>query len=149
MEPQRKVSGRRALLYLVISAWFVATAFGQNPNLPIVLTFSQSSIGADMWAGRVSGAVQGKLKTVMVSVDKTNPIWNVTIDWVVEAMEPSQSFVARLTGALDSRTGVTDMTGVITEGYFEGMTLHEQGRPLYPGHTTTVGTLSIMSASGE
>jgi hypothetical protein len=150
MKPQQKVSGHHTLLCLVIiSAWFIGTAFAQNPNLPMVLSFSQSSIGANTWAGRVSGAIQGKLKTIMVCVDKTNPVWRVTIDWVVEAAEPSQSFVARLTGTLDSHTGVTDMTGVITEGYLAGTTLHEMGRPVYPGHTTTLGTLRIVQASGE
>jgi hypothetical protein len=147
MKPMLKVSKPYALLCLAIIGWLIGTAFAQNP--PMVLSFSQSSMGADAWAGRVSGPVQGKLKTVMVSVDKTNPIWRVTIDWVVEASEPSQSFVARLAGTLDSRTGVTEMTGVITEGYLAGMTLHELGRPIYPGHTTTIGTLRIVPASRE
>lgn len=42
-------------------------------------------------------------------------MWQVEFYWIVLADDPDKSFIARLTGTLDTTTGAVEMTGKVTE----------------------------------
>lgn len=144
-EALKRITRMGAMLILIGVGCF-ASSLAQDSGAPLVLRFSQAPVSKDAWAGVVSGAVRGKLKTTLVSADTSSPVWQVSVDWVIEADEPAYSFVVRLLGTWDSITGATDMVGVISEGHFAGMRVHEVGRSIYPGHHTSFGSLRILRA---
>ena len=75
------------------------------------LTFDKQAVADGIWIGTVGGDVTGKLITVLLSADQSQPTWQMELYWVIVAEDPSQSFVARLTGTFDTEAGIVEMQG--------------------------------------
>lgn len=136
---------RRSGIVAILTAIVIglAAAFsvaGAQTNL----TFDKTSVGDGVWLGTVSGDVTGKLVTTMLVVDQSQPIWHVEFYWIVVADDPDQSFVARLTGTLDSTTGAVAMRGRVGEGYLIGATVREEGQLQDAETSRFTGTIRIV-----
>jgi hypothetical protein len=102
---------------------------------------------AGIWNGTVAGDISGDLETVLTNLRVAGPVWHVRFDWIVDA--GSQSFVADLSGLLNTSTGQVVMNGEVSEGYLHGAEVHEAGHadPDRPGCFT--GTIQIMPATAH
>ena len=90
------------------------------------LTFQKAASGEGTWAGTVDGDVQGNLETVLLTVDNSNPVWDVEFDWIIDAGD--RSFTARMAGTLNSETGAVEMDGEVINGWMLGARVHEKGQ---------------------
>ena len=138
---------RRIVTTLVLLAAFGAgvpeAAASSNP---VRLSFDKSASIVGEWEGIVTGDVNGALRTVLLSRKVTGSIWLVEFDWVVTAGE--SSFVARLSGTLNTATGAVVMNGAVTSGFLLGARVHEEGQLVDAGASRFVGTITIATASG-
>ena len=110
------------------------------------LAFDKAGVGDTVWTGTVSGDVSGVLTTVLISADTSASVWLVEFYWIVTADDPERSFVARLSGTLDSETGVVAMSGRVVEGYREGAMVEEQGQMVDPDRSAFTGTIVVQGS---
>lgn len=97
------------------------SAFLNTPDhaqSPVIITFSKSAVVEGKWEGSVDGDVSGNLKSELLDMRESGPIWHVEFDWIIDSGE--QSFTARLNGILNNRTGSVVMNGRVIEGWLEG-----------------------------
>ena len=134
------------LIVLCVGAMVaVAVPVGGASNAPVRLTFDKSSPGGGVWHGTISGDISGGLTTDLLSLDTTGPIWHVTFDWVIDA--GASSFIARLSGVLNTNTGGVVMDGTVVSGYLLGAQVHEEGQLVNPATLEFVGTIRLMPAT--
>jgi hypothetical protein len=117
---------------------------------PLRLTFEKEATPtAGVWAGSVSGDLDGGLTTVLTSCNDPNPcsgpIWHVEFDWIVDA--GPQSFTAHLSGILNNVTGAVVMDGTVVDGFLEGAQVHEEGQLVSPATLGFEGTITVMPAT--
>lgn len=115
------------------------------PNQPVRLEFAKCAIAEGVWEGTVTGDIGGDLRTELTSLRITGPIWHVDFNWIVTAGE--QSFVAALSGTLNTLTGRVVMNGTVIEGYLAGAQVHEQGQLVDAENSCFVGTIRVMPAT--
>jgi hypothetical protein len=113
---------------------------------PFNLTFEKSAVEEGIWEGRVSGDVEGDLRTELISADQSTPVWLVEFDWIISADDPEYSFVARLQGILNSETGLVIMSGEVSEGYRMGARVYEQGQLVDEETMTFEGVIHVVPA---
>jgi hypothetical protein len=113
---------------------------------PVRLSFDKSASGVGEWEGVVTGDVNGTLTSVLLSRKVTGSIWLVEFDWAVTAGE--SSFVARLSGTLNTATGAVVMNGSVTSGFLLWARVHEEGQLVDAEASRFVGTITIATASG-
>lgn len=135
----RSVRARFAAALAVLALVGFAAAQGLN------LTFEKAAVGDTVWTGRVSGDVEGVLTTVLISADASQPIWQVEFYWIVTADDPSRSFIARLTGTLNSETGAVAMSGHVVDGYREGARVEEEGMLVDAERSAFSGTITVLA----
>jgi hypothetical protein len=115
---------------------------------PLRLAFEKCPIAAGVWEGQVTGDVTGALRTELTDLRETGAIWHVRFDWIVDADDAQRSFVADLSGILNTNTGGVVMNGRVREGYLHGAQVHEEGQSAGgPGCFT--GTIRIMPATAR
>lgn len=132
--------GSRALVTcLVLGASLLGAASGQA----LTLSFDKAAASDTVWIGTVEGDVVGTLTTVLIAADTSNPVWSVDFYWIVTASDPSYSFVARLSGTLDSETGAVAMHGRVVEGYRAGAVVDETGLLYDADRSAFRGTISL------
>lgn len=107
------------------------------------LTFQKAATGEGTWAGTVGGDVQGNLETVLLTIDNSNPVWDVEFDWIIEAGD--RSFTARMTGTLNSETGAVEMDGKVIEGWMLGARVHEAGQMVDPETSAFEGVIELYA----
>jgi hypothetical protein len=112
----------------------------------LTLGFDKAGVGDTVWVGTVTGDVSGVLTTVLISADTSASIWLVEFYWIVTADDPERSFVARLSGTLDSETGVVAMSGRVVDGYREGAMVEEQGQMVDPDRSAFTGTIVVQGS---
>jgi hypothetical protein len=115
---------------------------------PLRLAFEKCPAGAGVWEGEVTGDVTGTLRTELTDLQETGAIWHVRFDWIIDADDPQRSFVADLTGILNTNTGGVVMNGTVREGYLRGAQVHEDGQP-GDGPGCFTGTIRIMPATAR
>jgi hypothetical protein len=136
----------------IVTTLVLLAAFGAGvpeaaaSSSPVRLSFDKSASIVGEWEGIVTGDVNGALRTVLLSRKVTGSIWLVEFDWVVTAGE--SSFVARLSGTLNTATGAVVMNGAVTSGFLLGARVHEEGQLVDAGASRFVGTITIATASG-
>jgi len=85
-----------------------------------------------VWEGSVDGAMRGRLRVELHQVEgpseAASPVWHVVTQWFVMDPSGARSFDAQLEGMVDWRTGITQLSGVITEGWMKGACVHQEGR---------------------
>ena len=140
----RKIGRRSGMVAIVVAIVVSLAAVFSVAGAQTNLTFEKSSVGAGVWLGTVSGDVTGKLVTTMLVVDQSQPVWQVEFYWIVVADDPDKSFVARLTGTLDSTTGAVAMTGRVGEGYQIGASVREEGQLQDAETSRFTGTIRIV-----
>lgn len=111
-----------AVLVLAVVLFASSTAVAQ-----VNLTFDKQAVADGIWIGTVGGDVTGRLVTVLLSADQSQPVWQMELYWVIVADDPSQSFVARLTGTFDTEAGTVAMEGDVDEGFQSGAAVVEAG----------------------
>jgi len=116
-----------------------------HADTPVRLTFDKASVGPGVWEGTVGGDFAGRLRTELVELRIAGAIWHVEFDWIITA--GSASFVARLTGTLNTRTGRVVMNGTVVDGYLEGARVHEEGQLVDPSTLRFQGEIRIMPAT--
>src|SRR5262245_51491244 len=119
---------------------------------PLCLTFEKQSVepvGSGEWEGRVSGDVDGDLRTVLTGCNGPNPcsgtIWHVEFDWIIDA--GAESFTAHLTGVLNNATGAVVMNGTVVDGFLQGAQVHEEGQLVNPQTLAFQGTIRVMPST--
>ncbi len=117
------------------------------PHKPVRLEFEKCEVAVGAWEGAVIGDIEGDLRTELTSLREAGPIWHVTFDWIITAGE--QSFVADLSGTLNTLTGRVVMNGTIVEGYLAGAQVHEQGQLVDAENSCFAGTIRIMPATAD
>jgi len=135
----RSVRARFAAVLAVLALVGFAAAQGLG------LTFEKAAVGDTVWTGRVSGDVEGVLTTVLISADASQPVWQVEFYWIVTADDPSRSFIARLTGTLNSETGAVAMSGHVVDGYREGARVEEEGMLVDAERSAFSGTITVLA----
>jgi hypothetical protein len=136
------------LLSVMLSALLIAGSAAADNNGPVYLTFAKADPdGNYVWNGTVSGDIAGALETRLLAASQTNRILHVDFEWEVEA--GAQSFLAVLSGTLDTQTGAVTMNGTIVEGYLAGAQVHEEGQLVDPGNSGFEGTIAIFPASAN
>ncbi|HEV8715148.1 MAG TPA: hypothetical protein VGX03_20250 [Candidatus Binatia bacterium] len=100
---------------------------------PVRLTFAKELAEPGVfgvWKGTVAGDITGNLTTVLRDANQLGALLLVRFDWIIDAGD--RSFVARLTGTLNTATGKVAMNGVVAEGYLKGARVHEEGQLVNP-----------------
>jgi hypothetical protein len=110
------------------------------------LRFEKAAVSDTVWVGRVDGDVSGVLTTILISADTSAAVWQVEFYWVVTGDDPAHSFVARLSGTLDTDTGAVAMTGHVMEGYREGAAVDEQGQLVDEARSAFEGTIRLQGS---
>src|SRR5690606_24778877 len=113
------------------------------------LTFDKQAVADGIWIGTVGGDVTGRLITVLLSADQSQPTWQMELYWVIVADDPSQSFVARLTGTFDTEAGVVEMQGDVDEGYQSGAAVIESGELQDEATMHFSGTIQLTPATAN
>lgn len=111
------------------------------------LTFEKTAVVDGIWLGTVAGDVTGRLVTTMVVADQSTSVWDIELYWIVLADEPTQSFVALLSGKLDTNTGAVTMSGRVRDGYLVGTAVHETGQLQDARTSAFKGTITIGKES--
>jgi hypothetical protein len=135
----------RSTLLLCVALLLSPYAAAQHPT--VTLSFSKALVGEGVWEGTISGEVQGKLRTVLVFADQSDPVWRVELEWFIEADDPNKSFVARLRGTINTESGAVVLNGEITEGYLVGSSIREQGQMLETAEAPVSGMVIITARS--
>ncbi len=113
----------------------------------VSLMFDKTAVSDRVWIGTVSGDITGTLVTTMIAADRSKPIWDIELYWIILADDPSQSFVARLTGTLNTETGAVAMTGTVDEGFNVGATVEEAGQLQNAETSNFTGTIVLSGTS--
>jgi uncharacterized protein YdbL (DUF1318 family) len=137
MTHHRPIVARIALALAALALLGLASAQA------IDLTFEKAAVGDTVWTGRVSGDVDGVLTTVLITADSSQAVWQVEFYWIVSADDPNRSFVARLSGTLNSETGEVAMSGQVVDGYREGARVEEQGQLVDADRSAFSGTITV------
>jgi hypothetical protein len=135
------------LLVVATTAIAAGATSAAASNEPIRLGFDKSISDPDafIWTGTVSGDVSGALTTRLTGLSISGPIWRVRFEWIIDAGE--HSFVADLSGILNTDTGQVVMDGTVVEGWLRGAQVHEEGQLVDPATLHFVGEILIMPAS--
>jgi hypothetical protein len=136
---------RRSLLAHFAAALAALLLVGLVSAQGIDLTFEKAAVGDTVWTGRVSGDVDGVLTTVLISADTSASIWQVEFYWIVTADDPARSFIARMTGTLNTETGEVAMSGHVVDGYREGARVEERGQLVDPERSAFEGTITVLA----
>ena len=87
---------------------------------------------SDVWEGTVNGAARGRVTVELRQVEgplaAASPVWHVVTHWSVDDPAGARSFHAELEGMVDWRTGVTQLGGMITDGWMRGAWAEVEGR---------------------
>ncbi len=137
---------KHLVLLLVVSTTAIAAgaASAAASSEPIRTGFDKSITDpvAFVWAGTVSGDVSGGLTTKLTDLRVSGPIWHVRFDWIIAAGE--RSFLADLSGILNTETGQVIMNGTVAEGWLQGAQVHEEGQLIDPATLRFVGEIVIL-----
>jgi hypothetical protein len=134
------------LLLLATTALVVAAAApAATAGGPVRLSFDKSAVAPGIWQGTVDGDISGDLTTVLTDLRITGPIWHVRFDWIVSAGD--SSFVADLSGILNTETGVVVMDGTVVDGFLVGAQVHEDGQLVDPDTLRFQGSIQLMPAT--
>lgn len=109
---------------------------------PVRMTFDKAAVADGVWEGTVSGDIEGRLRTVLLTVEGTGPIWHVTFDWIIASSECS--FTARLDGVLNTKTGTVVMAGTVTEGCLLGARVQETGQLVDAATSRFTGSITVF-----
>ena len=131
------------LCLIVITLALPMTGVHAQDDGDVNLTFQKAASGEGKWAGTVDGDVQGNLETVLLTIDNSNPVWDVEFDWIIDAGD--RSFTARMTGTLDSETGAVAMSGEVIEGWMLGTRVHEEGQMVNPETSAFEGVIKLYA----
>jgi hypothetical protein len=149
MHIDREAAMKHLVLLLVVAttalAAGAATATASSEPVRIGFDKSISDPTAFVWTGTVSGDVSGTLTTRLTGLEVSGPIWRVRFDWIIAA--DAQSFVADLSGILNTDTGQVVMNGTVVEGWLSGAQVHEEGQLVDPATLRFVGEIQLMPAS--
>jgi hypothetical protein len=111
------------------------------------LTFTKSAAEEGVWVGTVAGDVAGNLRTVLLNADTSAPVWRVEFDWIIDA--GPQSFTARMSGTLNTKTGAVAMQGKVIEGWMLGARVQEKGQLVDPETSAFEGTIRLIAPSAQ
>lgn len=136
-----------ALLTLTLPPAVKTDAAAAPAASPVRLTFDKSLAGPGVWEGTTGGDIAGGLRTELVSLRIAGSIWHVEFDWIVNA--GAQSFTARLSGILNTKTGRVVMDGTVTDGYLEGARVHEEGQLIDPATLRFQGLIRVMPSTAR
>jgi opacity protein-like surface antigen len=149
MHIDREAAMKHLVLLLVVAttALVAGAASATAANEPVRIGFDKSisDPAAFVWTGTVSGDVSGTLTTRLTGLEVSGPIWRVRFDWMIAAGE--RSFVADLSGILNTDTGQVVMNGTVVEGWLSGAQVHEEGQLVDPATLRFVGEIQLMPAS--
>jgi hypothetical protein len=134
-----------AVLIGAVAATTVVPVASAAP--PVRLSFSKQAVEQGVWNGTVSGDIDGGLTTRLITLDDSEPVWDVTFDWIVDA--GPKSFTARLHGTLDTTTGAVAMRGRVVEGYLRGAKVRERGQLVDPATSAFEGVIWVQRPGGD
>lgn len=111
---------RLSLVAAIIAVALVPTLSASGMGA-LHLDFEKEVVEAGVWVGTVEGT--GRIETHLGSWEETGSVAHIGFDeWIVGTNVAT--FVAELSGVLNLKTGNVSMTGVVTDGDFEGSKIH-------------------------
>lgn len=137
------------LLGFMALAW---PASRVEASAPVYLNFDKSGGGGGVWNGTVSGDIHGDLTTTLTDLRVSGPVWHVVFTWDIDDTDlgdGDQSFVATLSGVLNTKTGAVVMNGTVTDGYLLGAQVHEEGQLIDPATLRFNGSIRVMPESTQ
>lgn len=116
---------------------------------PVTFTFTKSDPEGDaVWVGHVGGAGEGLIQTNLVSARSTGPI--VHVEFLFEVFAGEQSFLAELSGTLNTTTGAVALHGTVVAGAsMLGARVVEHGQLVDPETSTFEGTITLIPRNGS
>lgn len=138
---------KRILLTLLTAASLAAISAvpAASASEPLRLSFDKSSVAPGVWHGTVDGDISGGLTTMLTDLRIAGPIWHVQFDWIISAGD--SSFVAALSGTLNTETGAVIMNGTVVEGFLAGAQVHEEGQLVDAAALRFQGSIQLMPAT--
>ncbi|HEU5261364.1 MAG TPA: hypothetical protein VFU41_08065 [Gemmatimonadales bacterium] len=123
---------------IVLSATPDGAAMQRHEPRPRRVTFENTLAGVapdgqgSVWEGSAGGAIQGRVRVEQRQVEgpseAANPVWHVVAQWSVTDASGARSFDAQLEGMVDWRTGMSRLSGVITQGWMQGAWVQQESR---------------------
>jgi hypothetical protein len=135
---------RLVVLFLVLTG-MQGVSPAHATSDPVRMSFDKAAVADGIWEGAVSGDIEGTLRTELLGLEETGPIWHVTFDWIIESGECS--FTARLDGVLNTRTGAVVMDGTVTQGCLLGARVHETGQLVDAATSRFAGSITAFPAT--
>jgi hypothetical protein len=136
-----------AALSLAVAApvALVQPATAVPDSAPLIWTFDKCAVGPGVWHGTAHGPTGASepLETQLTSIRQTADVLHVDFNWYV-----GTTYLAKLSGVLNLKTGAVVMNGQVAEGQYTGSQVHEEGQLYDPANSCFAGTISVMPASG-
>ena len=154
MPLDRSATRRVALLVLCLGATASAAALGGGrgaeaapaaASLADTLAFEveYAGIGAEgvdlIWRGRAQGPTPAEVTVRMEYAggadDRWMPVWPVNVRLLYAAEDYARSFAAELSGSMNWRSGMLEVSGIVTDGARRNTPLEQHLRLRRPGLT--------------
>jgi hypothetical protein len=147
-EIMKKQMSRSVVMLVVVLLGVLSVLPLQAQGSGVInLTFAKSAAEEGIWEGTVAGDVEGNLRTVLLNADTSAPVWRVEFDWIIDA--GPQSFTARMSGTLNTKTGAVAMQGKVVEGWMVGAQVQEKGQLVDPETSAFEGTIRLIAPSAQ
>lgn len=115
-----------------------------GPNAaPRIWTFEKCEVGVGVWQGTAKGpnGIPEPLETRLISLRATDDVLHVEFNWRV-----GNTYLAELSGTLNTSTGAVVMNGRVAEGSYEGSRVHEEGQLTDGSSSCFSGTIRVLPA---
>ena len=133
-----------AALATAIPMLLSQSAAASASSAPLMWAFDKCATGPGVWQGTATGPgnIQEPLKTQLTSFRATGDVLHVDFNWYV-----GDTYLARLSGTLNLKTGAVVMNGQVAEGSYVGSQVHEEGQLYDSARSCFAGTIQVMPAS--
>jgi hypothetical protein len=114
-------------------------------SAPLIWTFDKCAVTEGVWQGMAQGPTGAgePLETRLTGLRQTDSVLHVDFDWQV-----GDTYLARLSGILNLKTGAVVMDGRVAEGQYAGSRVHEEGQLYDAENSCFAGTIQVLPASG-
>jgi hypothetical protein len=121
-------------------------ALAQSSAVPRTWTFEKCQVAPGVWQGKATApdGTAEPLETRLTGLRQTDAVLHVEFDWYV-----GDTYLAKLSGTLDTATGAVIMNGRVAEGLYEGSRVHEEGQLTDAANSCFSGTIRVMPESGS
>lgn len=134
-----------ALALAAVPVALIQPAAAAPDSAPLIWTFDKCAVAEGVWQGTAHGpaGVGEELETRLTGLRQTDDVLHVDFDWQV-----GDTYLAKLSGILNLKTGAVVMNGRVAEGEHAGSRVHEEGQLYDPENSCFAGTIRVLPATG-